>query len=156
MKNKKKEKGPAQIYLEKIRKLDVQIECLEQEKHMLKDMALRVTPSMSGGGGSSGGNQDKLGSAVTRIIAKEEEIDRAVDELINLKQEASTLLARLDDPAHIKVLHGRYIQYKSFESIAAEMGYTYRNVCYLHGRALQAFGKALEDNKRELAARYEA
>lgn len=156
MKNKKKEKGPAQIYLEKIRKLDVQIECLEQEKLMLKDMALRVTPSMSGSGGSSGGNQDKLGSAVTRIIAKEEELDRAWDELINQKQEASTLLARLDDPAHIKVLHGRYIQYKSFESIAAEMGYTYRNVCYLHGRALQAFAKVLEDNKRDLAARYEA
>ena len=148
MKKRQKEKGPAQVYLEKIRKLDVQIECLEHEKLMLKDMALRVTPDMSGSGGSSGGNQDKLGSAVTRIIAKEEEIDRAVDELIGLKQAASALLARLDDPAHIKVLHGRYMQYKSFESIAAEMGYTYRNVCYLHGRALQAFGKALEEQKQ--------
>lgn len=162
MKEKKK-KGQAQLYLEKIRKLDVQIECLEHEKLMLEDMALRVTPSMSGSGGSPGGNQDKLGSAVTRIIAKEEEIDRAVDELIGLKQEASTLLARMDDPAHIKVLHGRYIQYKSFESIAAEMGYSYRNVCYLHGRALQAFGKALEEHKREkenilrkLTEKYEA
>lgn len=142
---RKKEKGKAQTYLERIQKLDVQIECLGREKLMLKDMALRITPSMSGSGGATGGNQDKLSSTVTRIIAKEEEIDRAVDQLISLKQEASTLLSRLDDPAHIQVLHGRYIQYKSFERIATEMGYTYRNVCYLHGRALQAFGKVLEE-----------
>lgn len=146
---RKKEKGKAQTYLERIQKLDVQIECLGREKLMLKDMALRITPSMSGSGGATGGNQDKLGSAVARIIAKEEKIDRAVDQLISLKQEASDLLARLDDPTHIQVLHGRYIQYKSFERIATEMGYTYRNVCYLHGRALQAFGKVLEERDCE-------
>lgn len=144
MKTRKKEKGPAQLYLEHIKKLDVQIDGMEQEKLALRDLALRVTPSMSAGGGSPGGNQDKLGSAVTRIVAKEEEIDRAVGQLISLKQEASDLLARLDKPEHYKVLHGRYILYKSFESIATDMGYTYRNICYLHGRALQAFGKLLE------------
>jgi len=145
---KKKKKSPAQEYLEKIRKLDVQIDCMLTEKEQLKDMALRITPAMSAGGGSVGGNQDKLGGAVSRIVDKEKEIDRAVDELIDLKQEASSLLSRLDDPAHMKVLHERYIQYKSFESIAAQMGYTYRGVCYLHGRALQAFGKVLEAQKR--------
>lgn len=144
MKKRQKEKNPAQLYLERIKKLDAQIDGMYQEKLALKDLALKVTPSMSGSGGSSGGNQDKLGSAVTRIIAKEEEIDRAVDQLIELKKAASALLARLDRPEHYRVLHGRYILYKSFESIAVEMGYTYRNIHYLHGRALQAFGKVLE------------
>ncbi len=143
---KKKKKSPAQEYLEKIRKLDVQIDCMVEEKKQLKDMATRITPNMSGTGGSSGGgNQDKLGGAVSRIIDKEKEIEQAVDTLMGLKQEASSLLSRLDDPAHMKVLHERYIQYKSFESIAAQMSYTYRGVCYLHGRALQAFGKVLEE-----------
>ncbi|MBQ9741311.1 MAG: hypothetical protein IJV91_10290 [Kiritimatiellae bacterium] len=145
---KKKKKSPAQEYLEKIRKLDVQIDCMLTEKEQLKDMALRITPAMSASGGSSGGgNQDKLGGAVSRIVDKEKEIDQAVDTLICLKQEASSLLSRLDDPAHMKVLHERYIQYKSFESIAAQMSYTYRGICYLHGRALQAFGKVLEEHR---------
>lgn len=147
MKNKKK--GPAQLYLERIKKLDTQIDCMVEERRLLQDMALRVTPSMSGSGGSSGGNQDKMGSAISQIVDKGNEIDRAVDELINLKQEASTLLARLDKPEHYRVLHERYIQYKSFEQIAAGMGYTYRNAHYLHGRALQAFGKVLEEYKKE-------
>ena len=147
MKNKKK--GQAQQYLERIRKIDVQIDCMVQEREALKDMALRVTPSMSGSGGSSGGNQDKLGGAVARIVDMQEKIDRAVDELINLKREASTLLERLDKPEHYRVLHERYIQYKSFEQIAAGMGYTYRNAHYLHGRALQAFGKVLEEWRRK-------
>ncbi len=147
MKNKKK--GQAQQFLERIRKIDVQIDCMVQEREALKDMALRVTPSMSGNGGSSGGNQDKLGSAVARIVDMEEKIDMAVDELISLKQEASVLLGRLDKPEHLKVLHERYIQYRSFETIACEMGYTYRGVHYLHGRALQAFDKALEEYRKE-------
>lgn len=147
MKNKKK--GPAQQYLERIRKIDTQIGCMVEERNSLKDLALRVTPSTSSGGGSPGGNQDKMGSAVSRIVDKDQEIDRAVDELIGLKQEASTLLARLDDPNHYRVLHERYIQYKSFEQIAAGMGYTYRNAHYLHGRALQAFGKVLEEYRKE-------
>jgi hypothetical protein len=118
------------------------------EKTMLTDMALRITPAMSGSGGA-GGNQDKLGSTVARIADKEEEIDKAVEKLVTLKHEAYTLMSMLHDPAHIKVLHGRYIQYRSFESIASDMGYTYRNICYLHGRALQAFGKVLEERTGE-------
>lgn len=147
MKNKKK--GPAQLYLEKIKKLDTQIGCMLEDRNSLKDLALRVTPSTGSGGGSPGGSQDKMGSAVSRIVDKENEINQAVDELIALKQEASLLLARLDKPEHYRVLHERYIQYKSFEQIAAGMGYTYRNAHYLHGRALQAFGKVLEEHRKE-------
>ena len=147
MKTRKKEKGPAQIYLERIKKLDVQIDAMEQEKLALRDLAYRVTPSMSGNGGSSGGNHDKIGSAAARIADKEAEIDQAVDRLIDMKAEAARLLDQLDKPEHYKVLHSRYILYKSFESIAVDMGYSYRNIHYLHGRALQAFGKVLEAQK---------
>lgn len=147
---KKKKKGPAQIYLERIRSIDYQIEGLLVEKESLEDTLLRVTPTMSAVSGSSGGgNQDKLGSTVARIVDMEARIDRAVDDLINLKNEASTLLARLEVPEHYRVLHERYIQYKSFEQIAAGMNYSYRNVHYKHGRALQAFGKVLEEYRKE-------
>ena len=40
MKEKKK-KGPAQVYLEKIRKLDVQINCMIEEQKQLEDMRER-------------------------------------------------------------------------------------------------------------------
>lgn len=147
MKNKKK--GPAQQYLERIKKLDTQIDCMVEERNSLKDLALRVTPSTGSGGSSPGCNQDKMGSAISRIVDKDAEIDSAVDELLRLKHEAGTLLSLLDDPGHYRVLHERYIQYKSFEQIAAGMGYTYRNAHYLHGRALQAFAKVLEEHRKE-------
>lgn len=146
MKTRKKEKGPAQLYLERIKKLDVQIDAMEQEKQALRDLAYRVTPSMSGSGGASGGgNHDKIGSAAARIADKEAEIEEAIDRLIDMKDEATGLLKHLAKPEHFKVLHSRYILYKSFESIAVEMGYSYRNIHYLHGRALQAFEKVLEE-----------
>jgi DNA-directed RNA polymerase specialized sigma subunit len=44
----------------------------------------------------------------------------------------------------VKVLHKRYFEYKPWEQIACEMGYSYRNVCYIHGKALQAFEALME------------
>ena len=145
MKTRKKEKGPAQLYLERIEKFDVQIKAMDQERLALLDLAYRVTPSMSGSGGASGGgNHDKIGSAAARIADKEAEIDRAIDRLINMKAETVGLLNHLANPRHFELLHKKYVLYKSWENIAVEMGYTYRNIHYLHGRALQAFEKVLE------------
>lgn len=40
-----------------------------------------------------------------------------------------------------EILHRRYIEGKRWEEIAVEMHYTYRNVTYLHGKALLQVSK---------------
>lgn len=137
----------AKEYLEKIRKNDVLIDSKLEELANLNSIVKRITPVMTTTGGGTG-NQDKLGNAIAKIIDLQEEINRDVDILVDRKREASRLLKKLENPLHFQILHKRYVLYKSFEQIAADTHYSYRNITHAHGRALQAFGKVLEEGKK--------
>jgi hypothetical protein len=58
----------------------------------------------------------------------------------------------VEHPDQKNVLVKRYINYEKWEAIALEMGYTYRNVCYIHGRALQAVERLLENREDNATA----
>ena len=143
----------AKEYLEQIKWLDVLIDSKLEEMTALQALVTRITPVMKQSGGSGGtGNQDRLGDAVAKIADLDEEINRNVDILVDMKREAAALLKRIKHADYYKVLHKRYVLYESFEKIATEMGITYRGACYIHGRALQAFDKVLEEYKRRTKA----
>jgi DNA-directed RNA polymerase specialized sigma subunit len=81
---------------------------------------------------------------VAKIVDLQEEINRKIDNYVDLKREISAVLEQMDDPDQVKVLHKRYFEYKPWERIACEMSYSFRNVCYIHGKALQAVDAILE------------
>lgn len=139
----------AKEFLERIKWYDVLIDSKLEELASLQDVAKRITPVMKTGGGSGGtGNQDRLGDTVAKIADLQEEINRDVDIFVDMKREAAALLKKIKEPEYFKVLHKRYVLYESFERIATELNVTYRAVCYMHGRALQAFDKVLEEYNR--------
>lgn len=137
----------AKEYLRSIKKVDAIINEKLKEIDNLRGMRYRVTqtlkPVMVSGGGANGGFTD----ASDRLIDLERAIDRDIDRFVDLKREAGALLAKLENPNHYEVLHRHYILFETFERIAVDMGYTYRNICYLHGRALQAFQRVLDERE---------
>ena len=138
----------AKEYLERIKWLDVLINSKQEELTALEAIAKRVTPVMKQGGGTGGtGNHDRLGDAVAKIADLQDEINRNVDIFVDMKREAAAMLKKIKRADYYKVLHKRYVMYESFEKIATEMDITYRGVCYIHGRALQAFDKVLEEHR---------
>ena len=130
--------------LQKIKLIDTQIDSMLAEVSQIRSMATKVTASIGGegGGGSYGG--DKLGDAIARIIDLEQEIDRKIDDLLDRKKKWLELIYDIGDPSYIKVLHRRYFLYETFERIATEIDYSYRNVCYIHGKALQALNEMID------------
>jgi DNA-directed RNA polymerase specialized sigma subunit len=137
----------AKAYLRKIELLDAHINNKLNDLFTLRTMVTKITATMSPVAVSGSGNQDKLGDAIAKIIDLQNEINQKIDMFVNSKREVSAVLEKLQDPDHVKVLHKRYIEYKPWEQIACEMCCTYRNVCYIHGKALQAVGALLEDRK---------
>ena len=133
----------AKEYLQKMRMYDARIESKLLEVQQLKAMITKITPTLKADVVSSSGSQDKLGDAVAKIVDLENEINRDIDIYVDLKREVKAKLERLENPNHYKVLEKRYVQYYTFERIATEMHYSYRNITKLHGRALQAFSKIL-------------
>lgn len=136
----------AKDYLNRIKWYDVLIDSKLEEMERLNDLVRRITPSMSGAAG--GGNGDKLGDTVAKIVDLQDEINRKIDEFVALKQAASSMLSQITRTDYYKILHMRYIRYMSFESIAQDMGCTYRWATKMHGQALQEFDKVLKAQKR--------
>lgn len=137
----------AKEYLRSIKKADAIINEKLKEIDQLRGMRYKVTqalkPVMVSGNGAHGGFAD----ASDRLIDLEREIDKEIDRFVDLKREAGAILRKLENPQHYRVLHQHYVMFETFEQIAVDMGYSYRNVCYLHGRALQAFQRVLDERE---------
>lgn len=150
----------AQEYLLQVEKLNVLINNKMVEKAQWKDIALGVT---SGGQSvvievkgkkelhnmekvQSSGSQSKLADAIARCIDIENEIDRLVDELIDLKQEIIRTIELLNATEY-DVLHKRYIQGMTFDEIGAVKKKSKSWATTVHGRALQSLQRILDARK---------
>lgn len=133
-----KKRNETQEYLHQVKKLDASIDSkLEQVAH-LKAMTMKITATMKENTVSGNGNQDKIGDAIAKIIDLENEINGDIDAYVDKKREICNIIEAVSNPDQMAVLQKRYLHYEPWEQIAIEMHCTYRNVCYIHGRALQA------------------
>lgn len=137
----------AKAYLRKIELLDAHITNKLNDLATLRTMVTKITATITPVAVAGSGNQDKLGDAIAKIVDLQNEINQKIDKFVDSKREVSAVLEKLQEPDHVKVLHKRYIEYKPWEQIACEMRCTYRNVCYIHGKALQEVGSLLENRK---------
>ena len=132
-------------YLRKIELYDTHINNLTQDIETLRSMTTKITACMNQVVVSGSGNQDKLGDAIAKIVDLEGRIYKKVGLYVDLKEKVIELIERVSDPDQVKVLHKRYAEYKQWEEIACEMKCTFRNVCYIHGKALQALEDIMKD-----------
>ena len=135
----------AKSYLMQVELYDTHINNKLEELARLKELTRHITSSIKDVPVSGGSNQDKLGGAIAKIVDLESEINDAVDAYIDKRREVSKVLELLEDADQVAVLHKRYFEYMAWEEIACEMHMTFRNVCYIHGRALQAVDAILKD-----------
>lgn len=134
----------AKKYLQRIAHCDSRINAMLAEVDGLYAMVTKITPTLKQDVVSGGGNQDKIGDAVAKIVDLKDEINREIDRFVDMKRETAAMLDKLENHLYYIILHRRYVQYETLEQIAADMHYTYRWICILHGRALQEFGDILE------------
>ena len=126
---------------------DAKINSKLEELARLKSLATKVTSVMEGETVSRSRNLDTLGDAVARIIVMQEEINTLIDAYVDRKAYSSKIIDELTNPLQIRVLYGHYFHGKSFQLLADEIGYSRRNICYIHGDALRAVENAVQKEK---------
>ena len=126
---------------------DAKINSKLEELARLKSLATKVTSVMEGETVSRSRNLDTLGDAVARIIVMQEEINTLIDAYVDRKAYYSKIIDELTNPLQIRVLYGHYFHGKSFQLLADEIGYSRRNICYIHGDALRAVENAVQKEK---------
>lgn len=136
--------GDAKEYLQRVRLYDTHINNKLEELGRLEALSTKITSAWRDIAVQQSGSQDKIGDAVAKIIDLQVEINRSVDAYIDLKREVSGMIEKVKNPDQLKLLHKRYVLGETLEQIACEMGTTYRNVCYIHGKALQEIEKMMD------------
>lgn len=88
------------------------------------------------------------------IECLEKEINDDIDKLVNKKHEIISQIQELKQPKQIEILYKRYVEYKSLEVIAREMGYSYQYAKELHRKALREMKKNLPKPTQNLPKTY--
>lgn len=102
----------------------------------LRSLAERMTSCyrLAPGGSSTGGS---LENAVVKISAQKQEIIRDCDRLCQKLHEVRKLIALLPDGMMKVIMQRRYTNYQKWEQIAADLGYSWRQIHRLHSKALK-------------------
>jgi hypothetical protein len=86
-------------------------------------------------------NFDKMGSTYCKIEKMEKELDDLIDTYVDKKNFIVSQIDGIDNETYYHILFARYVEKKTFEKIADEMTYSWRQTIRIHGRALQEFEK---------------
>lgn len=104
----------------------------------LRQLAGQVTSSLGREPVSGSADVHKLDGTIAKIVDMECEINEEIDRLVDAKREAMAVIRQVKHPDQQLVLELRYLDFKSWPSIAEEMGLSPRWVQTLHERALTA------------------
>lgn len=111
-------------------------------KHNLDELRTRMESIKVFAGGervsSSQKQTDKLETYIDKCSELEQRIAATIWEMSEKQNEIEQKINRLSG-VFVNILHKRYIERKSFEKIAVECNYSYRNIKYLHKKALLKF-----------------
>lgn len=132
----------AKDYFAQIRKTDRLIKRLTDTVFTLRSSLTSQSYELNPDKVQTSGPKNTLEETVAKIVDLEADINRRIDELVDMKQEAFTMINRIPDLDQQNILIGRYIQLKKWEDIALELNFSIQWVYELHGKGLLAFSQA--------------
>lgn len=129
----------AKQYLRRVRRIDKEIEALLRLKQKTKDSLLSITQKYDGDGAQSTKDPHKF----DRLAEIESLIDSKVDEQIDMKAEILKTIMQLEDRTYRILLMEYYVEMKTWEQVAVDMNYSWRQIMNLHGYALREVQKII-------------
>ena len=128
-------------YLCQISRLDRMINNKLSEISQLRELAMSISAVKNEERVQTTPNFDKIATAYCKIEAMEEKLDNLIDEFVDKKNLIISQIDKIENETYYEILFARYIEKKTFEKIADELTYSWRQVIRIHGRALQEFEK---------------
>lgn len=139
----------AKNYLRQIRLLDQKISQRVEEAAELRQLAIGFhAVEIKEDAVQTSPDGDKLAEAVGRYVDMEEEIDRMIDDFVDLKHKIIGEIQGLSDQRMVELLYLRYVKYMRLEEIACTMkkadgtAYSYEHIRWLHGISLRKFAES--------------
>ncbi len=132
-------------YLMQAYRIDQRINSKLEQIAALHDLATKATVTYSDMPKSPNRSGSKIEDAIIKIMDLEDEINRDIDKLVDLKTDITHLIKNLDSHEHQIILEQRYLYFKPWEQIAVDMGYSIQHTFRLHDAALTELERFYKD-----------
>ena len=126
-------------YLQQIGRHDRLINNKLVELAQYRSMACSISAVKNDERVQSSPSYDTMDKIVSKIEQMENEIDTLVDRYIDNKRIIISQIDSMSDEMTYQILFSRYVEQKTFEKMAIEMNYCYKQIIRRHGKALQEF-----------------
>jgi DNA-directed RNA polymerase specialized sigma subunit len=123
----------AKQYLNRVRRIDKEISALLRLVQKTRESLTTVTQNYDSDGAQNTKNPHKF----DRLIELESLVDQKIDDQIALKAEILDTIMKLDDRRQRLVLMEYYIEMKTFEEIAVDIHYSWKQTHRIHAMALK-------------------
>ena len=131
----------AKQYLNRVRRIDKEIEALLRLVQRTRESLETVTQNYDSDGAQSTKNPHKY----DRLVELESLVDAKIDQQIALKAEILNTIMQLEDRRQRLVLMEYYVEMKTFEQVAVDIHYSWRQIMNIHGHALKEVQRTLEN-----------
>lgn len=131
----------AKRWLQRASGADCEIKSLMQTRDDVFNQLTHITANLTGEDVQTSRDPHKF----DRLAVLDDIINNRVDRLISIKAETVDLISKVDDWRYREILKRRYIDMQTFERIAVDMNYSWRQVIRLHGGALAEARKLLSE-----------
>ena len=126
----------AKDYLGQAFRLDQRINSKIEQVRSLNDLAAKCTSTLTGMPGNPNRGKDSIGDIIAKIVDLQEEINKDIDALVDLKAEIYSVIRAIDNVECQTLLELRYLSFMRWEEIAVHLNYGMENVYRLHRKAL--------------------
>ena len=123
-------------YLGQAYRIDQRINSKIEQVSSLHSLATKATSTITDMPGSPNRNLHRMEDVIAKIIDLESEINKDIDQLVELKANIMKLIRGVGNPEYQTLLELRYLCYKPWEQIAVDMGCSINNLFKMHRKAL--------------------
>lgn len=134
----------AKEYLSQAHHLDQRIDAKIAQVASLNELATKCTTTLTGMPRNPNRGGSTMADAVCKIIDLQEEINRDIDRLVDLKREIVEVIKSVDNTEYQILLEKRYLCFHTWEQIAVDMHYSGKWIQKLHDRALDVVADILK------------
>lgn len=128
----------ARTYLEQAYRIDQRINSKIEQVASLHNLATKANSTLTDMPGSPNRNIHRMEDIIVKIVDLENDINQDIDMLVDLKTEIMQVIKKVDDLELQTLLEQRYLNFRTWEQIAVDMGYNVRHLYRMHDKALMA------------------
>lgn len=135
----------AKEYLDRAYMVDQRINNKLALVESLRSLTEHVTVTYGGEVVSHSRNVTSLQDTIVRLMEAEEELNQAIDKLVDLKIEISNVISEVRNVNYQLILEKRYLCFQTWDQIARDLNISRRWALIQHERALGVVGKVLQE-----------